>query len=151
MNTRAQQRTEQREPLRRRRSTTMPTFYIDPASIPPGMDYNWKRLTFAGQEDKEHQIGLAENGWIPVPAKRHPDKAGRDADPDSAIIRGGQILMERPSELTREARDEHTAQSREQIRNQFLRLGQTERGMPRTKPKAKRTFEAPPPQASDEA
>ncbi len=119
-------------------------FYLDPTVIPDGFDYEWKRITYMGMQDTEHQIDLAENGWTPVPAKRHPDKAGRKAEPESMIIRGGLVLMERPVDLTKEARDEDETKAKEQLRVQFARLGQQGRGeLPREVRRAKRTYAGP--------
>lgn len=155
---RAAQREPVREPTRdsarsrRNANASTDRFYINPDKIPEGMDYNWKRLSVKGEIDTEHQIDLAENGWTPVPAERHPDKAGRDAAPGSSIVRGGQVLMERPKILSKEANQEDLDKSREQLRTQFLRLGQTERGaLPRERPKARRTYEPAPADVPNDA
>lgn len=142
----AMNRDPQREPQRGRRSSNNgPThrFHFDPSVIPDGMDYNWKRLTCKGETDTEHQIECAENGWTPVPAERHPDKAGRDAKPGSMIVRGGLVAMERPKQLSKEAVEEDTREAHNQLATQFKRLGQSKEGaMPRTKPKARRSWTA---------
>lgn len=140
-----QEREPTRRPQRRRSSNADPArrFDIDPRIVPEGIDYNWKRITVYGQTDEEHQIDLAESGWTPVPAERHPDKAGRNVKPDSMIIRGGLVLMERPKSFTEEARAEDLSEARQQMRTQFVRLGQTQKGqLQRQKPRAVRTFEA---------
>lgn len=138
-------RIPQRE--RQRRSTTAGAdkrFYIDPSVIPEGFDYNWKRITCKGEQDTEHQIDLAENGWTPVPAERHRDKAGQKAEAGSMIIRGGLVLMERPTSITEEAQEEDETKAKDQLRTQFARLGQTDRGaLPREVRKAKRSFASP--------
>lgn len=138
-------RVPQRERQRRAvQSGADKRFYMDPDSIPTGMDYNWKRITVKGEQDTEHQIDCAEAGWTPVPAERHPDKAGRKAEPGSMIIRGGLVLMERPTELTREASDEDEGKAKDQLRTQFARLGQTDRGaLPREVRKARHSFAGP--------
>lgn len=141
----ANNREPQRDMQRGRRANTGPArrFEMDQGSIPDGMDYNWKRITCKGETDTEHQIECAENGWTPVPAERHPEKAGRNAPTGSMIVRGGLVLMERPSQLTKEATVEDERNATDQIRTQFKRLGQAKEGaMPRTKPKARRTWTA---------
>lgn len=137
---RSDQRTEQREPMRRQARSAADRFHISRASIPDGVTYEWKRVTFNGKEDLEHQIDLAENGWTAVPASRHPEIAGRNAKSEM-IIRGGLALMERPAELTFDARQEDKAKAKEQLTTQIHRLGLTERGtLPRAKPTVGRTF-----------
>lgn len=107
------------------------------------MTYEWKRATYAGKEDMEHQIDLAENGWQAVPASRHPELAGRKVESDAMIMRGGLVLMERPSEVTYDARQEDKALAKEQLTTQIHRLGLTERGtLPRNRPSVRRTYEA---------
>lgn len=90
------------ERLTRRRRTANP-FDIDPATIPPGWSYEWKRQSVHGQPDNEHWIDMRENHWRPVPADRHPQLASQG---DSIIKRGGTVLCERPKYLTDEARME---------------------------------------------
>lgn len=134
-------RVPQRERQRRTASGIDKRFYIDQAVIPDGQVYEWKRITCKGETDTEHQIELAENGWAPVPAERHPDKAGRKAEPGSMIIRGGLVLMERPTELNVQAQDEDEQIAKDQLHTQFKRLGQTDRGaLPREVRKARRSY-----------
>jgi len=141
MVTRSAQRTDQREPLRRQSRTAADRFHIAKTSIPDGVTYEWKRITYNGKEDLEHQIDLAENGWTAVPADRHPELSGRKAEVGSMIVRGGLVLMERPAELTFEARQEDKAKAKEQLTTQIHRLGLTERGtLPRNKPTVGRSF-----------
>lgn len=63
-----------------------------------GMVIQWKRLTYVGMPDTEYQSYLARRKWEAIPAGRYkaygfcmPGTA-----PDDPIVRGGQILMERP-------------------------------------------------------
>jgi len=90
-------------------------FYIDPSSIPPGWDYEWKRKTVLGAEDPAYQVALARSGWEVVPASRHPemmpDKGGY-----TAIERKGMVLMERPKEITDEMRSLELRKARQQVR-----------------------------------
>lgn len=85
-------------------------FYFDVSQIPDGWSYEWKRHTTYNAQDPAYQVQLAQMGWEPVPAARHPlmmpvGYAG------AYIERKGMILMERPEEITRRvrARDERSA------------------------------------------
>lgn len=93
-----------KEVSRKRRSNTNP-FHIDARIIPDGWDYQWVTHSVYNMPDTGHQVMMAENGWTPVPAERH---AGMfmPADYKGPIIRDGLMLMERPIELTLEARAE---------------------------------------------
>lgn len=74
-------------------------FYIDPADIPEGWSYEWKRRTVLGAEDPAYQVALARAGWEPVPTSRHPSYMPMGGD-YPFIERKGMILMERPLEIT---------------------------------------------------
>lgn len=124
------------------RRTGEQRYHVDTASIPKGMDYQWKRLSYLGKEDRENQIDTYENGFTPVPAQRHPELAGLDGAADGHIVREGLILVERPLELTHEARDEDQAAARALRKQQFRRLGLTpDNNLPRSSPKGSRSFE----------
>jgi hypothetical protein len=134
---RTEQRAEQRAPIRRRRNSQAMTdrYFVDKAKVPEGMDYEWKRASYGGLEDREHQIALAEYGaWTPVPAERHPELFGPGAKKGDVIVRGANVLMERPKELTEEARAEDAATAADQVSTQVKRLGlSTHKDMPRQK------------------
>ncbi len=116
-------RADQRQPTRRRKSrNTQDKYHVDQERIPPGMSYEWKRVTYAGKEDREHQIDTDENGFTPVPADRHPELAGRNAKAGERIERGGLMLMERPMELRQEALEEDAEQAHLQVNTQMRRL-----------------------------
>lgn len=128
---RAGVRSEEREPVhaparsRRRRSTvTEDIFYIPLDEIPEGSSYEWKRWTLHGQEDPFYIAGLREQGWEPVDPKRHPNWVPPGYS-QPYIIKGGQILMERPIELTEEARAESRQFARRQVKEAEQRLGMT--------------------------
>lgn len=99
-------------------------FYIPVHEIPEGSSYEWKRWSVNGLEDPFYIAQLREQGWEPVDPKRHPNwlPPGYTA---THIIKGGQILMERPQELTDEARAESRQLARRQIREAEQRLGMT--------------------------
>lgn len=97
-------------------------FYINPAEIPDGWTYEWKRKTIAGQEDPAYAVALARMGWEPVPADRHPSMmptGGKYA----TIERKGMVLMERPKELSDEARMIELKKARQQVNNKKSQLG----------------------------
>lgn len=152
------QRTTQRTPARqiewraRRTIDEMENtgrYYIDPASIPDGMDYQFKVMSVYGDEQlvREHQISLARDGaWDPVPAHRHPDLMGKfldKNDPNQAIIIGGQILMERPKIYSQQAEAENRQKARTAVTGQFQSLGLGEKlgkGFEAMKPQVKRDY-----------
>jgi hypothetical protein len=77
-------------------------FYFNPDIIPPGWSYEWKRLTVMGATDPSYQVSLAQRGWEPVPASRHPEMMPL-GDGSATIDRRGQRLMERPLVITQES------------------------------------------------
>lgn len=113
------------EELTRKRRVGIDPFYIDPAIIPEGWVYQWNAITVLGNQDvlADQNLLMAENGWRPVPADRHP---GRYMPPGhkGAIIRGGQRLEERPRALSEEARMEELAAANQLVtdRNEALQL-----------------------------
>lgn len=106
----------------RKRKGVTDQFYIAPEMVPAGWTYQWCRKSVYGQPDVAHQIALMENGWTPVPAERH---AGAFMPPGfkGEIDRGGLVLMERPEELTQEAREEDRQNARALIQAQQEQLG----------------------------
>lgn len=125
---RAEQREEQSEakawPKRVSRDASN-RFHVDPARIPRNMDYQWNAVSVLGDKDIAANVYNAQYnaGWRPVPAKRHPELVGPGADPDGAIVIGGQMLHERPLEYTQEAQNEDRARANGQIRDKLNSLG----------------------------
>jgi len=121
---RPMQRSDQRSlPGRLQIRTPGNRYDIDTSRIPPGMHYEWKRKTFMGSEDIEHLVNLDANGWTPVPAERHPELSGTRLQAGAEIVRGGQMLMERPKEITDEARELDGFAAKHQVASQMQRLG----------------------------
>ena len=123
-------------------------FYIDPAIIPDGWSYEWKRHTLLGREDPSYQVSLARAGWEAVPASRHPEMMPVNSKM-SLIERKGMILMERPMSLTNEARDVELRRARMQVRAKEQQLGSTPDGTmtrdhARVKPNVKKSYEPMP-------
>lgn len=113
----------QRLRTRRRKSTVNEDeFFVPTDEIPEGSTYEWKRVTVNGQEDPFYLARMREQGWEPVDPKKHPNWLPPGYN-QPHIIKGGQILMERPKELTEEARKENRQLARQQIREAEQRLG----------------------------
>jgi len=102
-------------------------FDIPQAEIPPDLSYEWKRYSVSGlsaDHDPFYLASMREQGWEPVPPSRHPNRVPPDYD-KPYILKDGLILMDRPKELTREARAEVQQFSRQQVREAEQRLGMT--------------------------
>lgn len=111
------------EELTRKRTVSSDIFYIDPRIIPPGWDYQWNVLEVIGQPQTAQRLAMAENGWRPVPAGRHPGLfMPADYNPNAPIIRDGLQLEERPMTLTQEARAEELAKANKQVSDQIQQL-----------------------------
>lgn len=119
---RAMQRSEQRAPQGVVIRTALNRFDFDRRRIPPGMTYEWKRKNVLGKEDTEHLINLESNGWTAVPPERHPELAGRRTVGEE-IVKGDMVLMERPEEITEEARELDKFAAGFQYASQLQRLG----------------------------
>ena len=91
-------------------------FAIDRDIIPDGWDYEWKRNTVLGKGDPAYETALARSGWEPVPTGRHPQYMPHGTPGSAPIMRDGNILMERPLELTQEAQRNALRQARNQVR-----------------------------------
>jgi hypothetical protein len=119
-------------------------FQVDAATVPDGMSYEWRRVTYAGKEDVRHQARAHRRHWTPVPKKRHPEIVGREAaekDPEGAIVVDGLMLMERPSVITKEAAGLRDERARERVRNQVKSLKLTPEGqLPRVRVQAKKKY-----------
>lgn len=90
---------------------------IDEFAAPPAPDgwtYEWKRKEVLGKEDHTYLTSLFRKGWEPVPANRHPSMMPEGNY--ATIERKGMILMERPKELTDEAREIERRKARQQVR-----------------------------------
>lgn len=116
-------------PRTRRRKATVneDQFSIPIDEIPEGSTYEWKRYSNVGQEDPFYIAQMREQGWEPVNPKRHPSWVP-PGYVEPHIIKGGQILMERPVELTREAQRELRSLSKQQVIEAEQRLGMTQKG-----------------------
>ena len=124
-------------------------FAIDPSDIPEGWSYEWKRRTVLGAEDPAYQVALARAGWEPVPTSRHPSYMPMGGD-YPFIERKGMILMERPLEITDDARNTELRKARMQVRQKEAQLNSAEGGQferqnkDQSLVKVKRSYEAIP-------
>jgi hypothetical protein len=116
-------RSETRTPIRerKRKGGGAVDRFIAP-DAPEDWTYEWKRETVFNKSDPTYDVLVAEQGWTPVPATRHP---GFMPDGSAVIRRDGLILMERPQALTDEARMEDFRAARDVVRTKEQALGNT--------------------------
>lgn len=96
-------------------------FYIDPRTIPDGWSYEWKTFTVLGKENPSYQVAMAHKGWESVPRSRHPHMMPHNHQGET-IDREGMILMERPLEITQEAKTRDQRIARAQVRGKEEQL-----------------------------
>jgi hypothetical protein len=114
-----------RQRTRQRKSTVNENpFDIPLDEIPEGSNYEWKRWSISGQHDPFYIANMKMQGWEPVDPKMHPTWVPPGYN-EPHIIKDGQILMERPMELTLEARKELKMMSKQQVTEAEQRLGMT--------------------------
>lgn len=110
-------------PVRRRvRVANSDRYYVDPAIIPEGWVYQWKRYSVLGQEEPAYMAELNQLGFTPVPAERH-DGVFIPSGSKGAIIIGGQILMERSILDEEDARMEEKERADAQLRGSREQFG----------------------------
>lgn len=103
-------------------------FEIEHDRIPEGMSYQWIATTVIGKDNREELVAMQQNGWTPVPAGRHPELTGAKPDDETPIERGGQMLHERPAEITDMVRDDEAEAAAEQMDTQLERVAAKSRG-----------------------
>lgn len=96
----------------RKGNTGQDPTYIPPHMIPDQMDYQWVAVSVLGQPDMQMRSNFEMQGWEAVPALRH-DGMFMPKGHQGEINYGGLVLMERPIELTIEARCEDQSRARE--------------------------------------
>lgn len=113
------------EILSRRRTGTGDIFDVPADLIPKGWAYQWCAISIVGNTEilMDQNLMFQENGWRPVPASRYPGRY-MPAGHQGSIIRGQQMLMERPEALVAEAKAEDVRLARQLIsdRNDSLKL-----------------------------
>lgn len=129
---RGPQHDEQREVPRKRTRTRLQSTapathdnYVNLDAVPPNVSLEWKRFSATGQESPFYLEALRKQGWEPVNPQEHPEwvslPPGYDA---TTVIVDGLILMERPMELTMEARDDDKILAARRMKEAKQRLGQ---------------------------
>jgi hypothetical protein len=121
------------EELSRKRTSTKDIFDVPQNLIPDGWEYQWCAVTVTGNSEilMDQNLMMAENGWRPVPADRHQGRF-MPVGHTGSIIRGGQMLMERPKQLCEEARNEDVRNAKQLIsdRNDALKLSGVKKALP---------------------
>ena len=105
-------------------------FYVPPSLVPDGWTYEWKRHKIWNQEDPAYTVQLARDGWEEVPLHRnaaHEAMMPRNWS-GNTIERKGMVLMERPSEISDEARAIELRKARNQVRQKEAQLNSAEGG-----------------------
>jgi hypothetical protein len=82
--------------------------------IPDGMDYQWVTDSVLGQPMPQRRGRFERRGWKPVPASRH-DGLFMPKGFQGEINVDGLVLMERPMELSMEARRREKMKAAEQV------------------------------------
>jgi len=110
--------------MRRRRGQSQheDPFALPLDQIPEGSSYEWKRWSVHGQQDPFYISSMRDQGWEPVNPARHPNWVPPGYK-EPHLIKGGMILMERPIELTNEAKSEMNRSARDQVVTAEQRLG----------------------------
>lgn len=130
--------------LSRKVTDTGDKFYIPKEDVPDGWTYQWIAAEVIGKE--ENNSHYMQNGWSPVPAKRHDGKYMRPGASGNIVV-DGMILVERPEVLTEDARTEELQNARNQLRtqnDQFKPKLPGARSQPGTGLRAKRSIEGLP-------
>lgn len=119
-------------------------FFIDPAIIPDGWEYQWKTWTVLGAENPSYQVSLQHRGWESVPASRHPEMMPTGWK-GNTIDRDGMRLMEQPKVIADEARVRDLITARNQVGQKEAQLSGTPQGtFERTGAKISKSYEAIP-------
>ena len=106
------------EELSRTRKSGLDPFFV-PKNFPPqGWEYQWCATAAVGNKEvvRSQNIEFFQNGWRPVPAKRH-DGFFLPKGEDGPVIVRDQMLMERPTEMCQDARDEDQRNAVKQMRD----------------------------------
>lgn len=106
------------EVLSRKRTEAGDIFDLPEGVKEKGWDYQWCAVSVMGNQEilLDQNLMMAENGWRPVPCDRWPGRfmpAGHKGN----IVRGGQMLMERPMALSDQAKREEYQKAAGQMRD----------------------------------
>jgi hypothetical protein len=122
-------------------SETVDDFYIDPATIPEGWSYEWKRRTTLGLEDPSYNVQLAQSGWEAVPSDRHPEYMPVGYT-DKNIERRGMVLMERPLEITNQIRARDKREAVSAVKSKEAQLNGDSVSLGKLEAKVNKSYEA---------
>jgi hypothetical protein len=106
------------EVLTRTRKSGLDPFHV-PKNFPPeGWEYQWCAVAAVGNKEvmRTQNIEFFQNGWRPVPAKRHDGYFLPKGEEGPIVVRD-QMLMERPSEMCDDARNEDKRNAIQQMRD----------------------------------
>ena len=117
------------EPTRRRKRDTeeQDPLYIDPKMIPPGLSVEWKRFSCYGKPDPTNIVRLQRQGWEPCPVDKWRFLVGDEYEGKTVDI-DGMRLMQRPKELTKEARKEDYEIATGVLKNKMQQVSSTPDG-----------------------
>lgn len=106
------------EELSRTRKSGLDPFFVPKNFPPPGWEYQWCATAAVGNKEvvRSQNIEFFQNGWRPVPAKRH-DGFFLPKGEDGPVIVRDQMLMERPTEMCEDARAEDQRNAIQQMRD----------------------------------
>jgi hypothetical protein len=92
---------------------------IDPAIVPEGMSLQWVTDSIYGQQVPQHRARFEKRGWTPVHQEDFDgafDGLFMPRGAEGEIKVDGMVLMARPEEMTRRARQEDKRKANEVIR-----------------------------------
>ncbi len=114
-------------------------FHIPKDQIPVGTSYQWNNYTVFGQNNPSYDSHMLMQGWRPVDSTRHPHLVPEGYK--GPLIVKGQVLMERPMELTLEARQEDYERAIGEVQRKEEQLYGTPAGtMPRSRANGSNDF-----------
>jgi len=104
------------EVLTRTRRSGVDPFDFPKNFIPDGWEYQWCAVSSYGNMEimRTQNLEFYQNGWRPVPAERHDGYFLPKGQSGEIVVRG-QCLMERPTELCKQARQEDYNTARRQM------------------------------------
>lgn len=95
---------------------------------PDGWTYEWKVLSVTGKEiSPSVMTSRSLHGWEAVSTSRHPELMPRGST-NPIIERGGLVLMERPAEITEDARRKEVNEARADRRQKEEQLNSAPQG-----------------------
>lgn len=120
-------------------------FHVDRSVVPDGWDYEWKTERIVGMENTSGLLAYRRAGWEEVPTRRHPEMMPIGTPGEEPIRRKDMLLMERPLEITIDARNKERKLAREQVSGKEEQLNQSEKGQfDRASVKISHSYEAMP-------